>query len=199
MSQTRLASWLLALALGFGAAGAPNAQELSQFSSPVLTLDQERLFNESLIAARVVAGIESRSLDLAAENRRIEAELVAEELDLTERRPTLALADFRALADAFDAKVQTIREEQDAKALELQRQQDEIRQGFLNQITPVLAEIVRDRGAVVVLDRRSVFLSAESIDITDEAITRINAVFGDGTTPEPVPPGPEVTPANPEN
>ena len=32
-----------------------------------------------------------------------------------------------------------------------------------------------ERGALIVLDRRDVFLSADRIDITDEAIERVNA------------------------
>ena len=86
------------------------------FASPILTLDQERLFNGSRVAERMSAEIERRTDDLAAENRRIEAQLVAEELELTERRATLEPSEFRNLADKFDALVQSIREEQDAKA-----------------------------------------------------------------------------------
>jgi len=185
MLRLRFVSLASAFVFFFGSSFTLLAQELSQFSSPVLTLDQERLFNGSLIAERVSAEMEKRSADLAAENRRIESELVAEELELTEKRAVMEQDAFRILADTFDEKVQAIREEQDAKALELQRQQDDIRQDFLRQITPVLADIVRERGAVVVLDRRSVFLSAEAIDITDQAIARINEVFGDGTDPAP--------------
>ncbi len=156
---------------------ATQAQELSPPSSMILTLDQERLFNGSRHAEMIQAEIERRSADLAAENRRIEADLAAEELELTERRPELPVDEFRALADAFDAKVQSIRVAQDAKARELQRYRDEERQLFLRRISPVLAEIVRERGAVIVLDRRSVLLSAEAIDVTDQAIARINAAF----------------------
>jgi len=151
------------------------AQEVGQVPSPVLTLDQERLFNETDLADQVSAEFERRSEALAAENRRIEAELEAEELALTEKRAEMAPDAFRELADAFDAKVQRIREEQDAKARELQRLGERGRQDFLRRITPILAAIVRERGAFIVLDRRSVFLSADQIDITEEAIRRINA------------------------
>lgn len=163
-----------------------------QVPSPVLILDQERLFDGSQVAERISAEIEQRSRELAAENRAIEAQLVAEELDLTERRASLSPDAFRTLADAFDEKVQRFRAEQDAKTRELQRLRDQERQNFLRRITPVLAEIVRERGAVAVLDRRSVFLSAESIDITEEAIKRINDAFGDGSqTDEAPPPDPD--------
>ncbi len=162
-----------------------DAQEVLQVPSPILTLDQERLFNGSRAAERVSEEIARRTVELTAENRRIEAQLVAEELALTEERPNLPPAEFRALADAFDEKVQGIRDAQDAKARELQRLRDGERQEFLRRITPVLTEIVRERGAVAVLDRRSVFISAESIDITDEAIARINAAFDEEAAPDP--------------
>ena len=42
-------------------------------------------------------------------------------------------------------------------------------------IAALISEIVRERGALIVLDRRDVFLSADRIDITDDAIARINA------------------------
>ena len=184
--------WLRLCVALLVASGPAAAQDVLQVPSPILTLDQEALFNGSRAAERVSEEIARRTAELAAENRRIEADLEAEELELTERRPSLPPDEFRALADAFDTKVQGIRAAQDAKARELQRLRDEERQAFLRRITPILAEIVRERGAVAVLDRRSVFISAESIDITEEAITRINTVLEEEAAPTPEPdPGPE--------
>ena len=197
LQKMRIGGWVI-LAVLLLAVSPGRAQEL-EIASPILTLDQERLFNGSRVAERVSAEIERRTEDLAAENRRIGARLVAEELELTERRGALPAEEFRALADEFDARVQDIRNAQDAKARELQRLRDEERQNFLRQISPVLAEIVRERGAVAVLDRRSVFLSAESIDITEEAIARINAAFDETAPSDPLElsPGVEV-PQEPE-
>ncbi len=194
--RIRLATLGLAAVLS---AGQASGQEALQFPSPILTLDQEALYNGSLAAERISEEIERRGDELAAENREIEARLVAEELELTEKRPTMDPEAFGQLADAFDEKVQRLRAEQDAKTRELQRLRDRERQTFLRRISPILGEIVRERGAVVVLDRRSVFLSAESIDITQEAIDRINAAFEEDEAlpgpdaPEPDPPAPVPT------
>ncbi len=194
--RIRLATLGLAAVLS---AGQASGQEALQFPSPILTLDQEALYNGSLAAERISEEIERRGDELAAENREIEARLVAEELELTEKRPTMDPEAFGQLADAFDEKVQRLRAEQDAKTRELQRLRDRERQTFLRRISPILGEIVRERGAVVVLDRRSVFLSAESIDITQEAIDRINAAFEEDEAlpgpdaPEPEPPAPVPT------
>jgi len=151
------------------------AQDAAGAPTPILTVDQDRLFLETRPALRGSAEIEAEALALAEENRRIEAELSAEERDLTERRPGLTPQEFTELADAFDAKVQRIRIEQDRKARTLAIRQEEARQAFLVEIGGILSEIVRERGAAVVLDRRDVFLSAERVDITDELIERVNA------------------------
>ena len=146
----------------------------------VLTIDSERLFDETRFGARAEAEIEAEARALAAENREIEAALMAEERDLTDRRPGMEAEAFQALAEEFDAKVQRIRTEQDAKARALAQARDEAEQAFFNRIAGILGQIVRERGALVILERRDVFLSADAIDITDEAIQRINTALGDG-------------------
>ena len=167
---------------GTGPAWAQGAPEFPLGSpvSPLLTLDQDRLFAESLYGRRVARELDRASEALAAENRRLEAELGAEERALTERRPELPAAEFRALADAFDDKVTQTRSEQDAKARALQRRADTERQTFLNRVLPILAELVSERGAFAILDNRAVLLASEAMDITEDALARIDAVLGDG-------------------
>lgn len=144
-------------------------------TSQILTIDRDRLLGETRPGAAVMAGLEERVTALAAENKAIEDALIAEELDLTEQRSTLTPEDFRALADAFDARVQTLRAEQDDKERALNRAQEDARNAFVRDSANIISEIVRERGALMVIDRRYVYLSAGSIDITDEAIKRINA------------------------
>jgi Skp family chaperone for outer membrane proteins len=159
-------------------------------ASPVLTLDQERLFAESQWGKRAVADLDARSQALAAENRKIEGDLTAEEKALTERRPGMEPAAFRAEADAFDAKVVEIRATQDGKVRDLNRLREAERQAFFQAAFPILGEVMRDRGAVAILDNRAIFVASNSIDVTDEMIRRIDAAVGAGKAPE-LPPLPE--------
>lgn len=178
----RLAAGLVVV-LALAAPAPVTAQGAPPFGSEptqVLTIDLERLFEDTAYGRRVSREIEARATELATENRRIEAELIEEERALTEQRADLSVEEFRALADAFNVKVDRIRQEQDGKTRDVQQLRDVERQRFFGQIGPVLSALVRDRRAAVVLDRRSVFISAESADVTDEAISRIDAEIGDG-------------------
>lgn len=130
---------------------------------------------------RVARQFESESNKLASENRRIEQELTEEEQELTTKRPQMEPAEFREIADAFDEKVKEIRRSQDAKAVELVQQNEVEQSRFIQAARPILAELMRETGAGVILERSSVFLSANAIDVTDAAIGKINAAIGDGS------------------
>lgn len=162
------------------AVGSAAAQQLGLPQSAILTIETDRLFSQSAFGKRTANEIEAESAVLAAENRRIEAELMAEEQDLTARRAQMEPDAFRALADAFDEKVQSIRRTRDAKTRALSQRAEKAQVEFLRAARPVLEALMRETGAGVILDRSSVFLSANATDITDLAITRIDAAIGDG-------------------
>ncbi|MEL7025807.1 MAG: OmpH family outer membrane protein [Pseudomonadota bacterium] len=161
--------WLMLLAAPVAA-----QNDTRPVQSLILVVDQERLLAESQLGAAVLGEIEAEARSLAAENRAIEAELLAEEQALTEQRDTLAPSEFTDAANAFDEKVRRLRSEQDTKSRALNRAGDEARQAFFGDIGGILSDIARERGAVVMLERRQAFLSVDTIDITDEAIERIN-------------------------
>jgi Skp family chaperone for outer membrane proteins len=181
----RALATVLAIAMAWGPGTGARAQASLPFDtfevpSPILTIDQDRVYAASAYGQRVTRDIESRAAQLAAENRRIEAELTAEELALTEARPILPAEEFRARADAFDARVVAIRAEQDAKARQLSALREAARDVFWRDSLPALGQLLGERGAVAILDRRAVFLAANAIDITDEVVARIDAVIGEG-------------------
>ncbi|HBN29955.1 MAG TPA: outer membrane chaperone Skp [Rhodobacteraceae bacterium] len=148
--------------------------------SQIQTLDQERFFNQSAFGKRVLQEIEQRSVTLATENRKIEAELTAEELALTERRKTLVPAEFRALADAFDKRVELIRTGQAQKANELNVWAETEQERFVEIAYPQLLELAKELGALVIIDQRTTIITSSKIDVTEQAIFRADQVIGDG-------------------
>lgn len=143
----------------------------------VAVVDQERMFRESAFGARLLSEIDARGDELAAENREIETALTSEERALTEVRAELDPAEFRDRARIFDEKVRRLRAEQDAKARALANLQEEARETFVRRVSPVLSELLSEIGADVLLDRRMVLTAGAGVDITDRAISRIDATL----------------------
>lgn len=179
-----------AVALAMLAWSVPVVAQVPDAPSPVVTVTQDRLFSGTLYGQAVQARADAASQALQAENRQIEAELAAEEKALTERRATLPPTEFRPLAEAFDVKVEGIRAAQEAKAHDLIRKNEEEKKRFFDTAIPVLAQLMTDMGAVAILDKSAIVLSFDRIDITDQAIDRINVVLGDGSAPPTPAPSP---------
>ena len=154
-------------------ASALPAQEAAQ--NPVVTVDLERLVSETQIGQYLSFQMSEEAQRLQAELDAIEAELSAEEDDLIKKRETLDLDEFRVLAKAFDEKAVRLRQEQQAKIQAITEESSRRRQDLLRSFVPVLSQVMRDRGATVLLDRRSVVLDDRaSVDITDVAIMIID-------------------------
>lgn len=158
-------------------ADAPASLALRQ---AVLTVDQEALYAGSAWGRRSQAEIEALSAQVSADNDRAFADLSAEEEALTEARATLPPDAFRARATAFDERVTQVRREREAAARSVALTAENDRQRFFQAAAPVLGRVMKDRGALLVLDQRTVLFSDASIDVTAEVIARLDADLGDG-------------------
>ena len=208
-----MAAALLAVALGAAPSAFAQQQPVEGAvpRAPILTLDRERMLLETRFGKAVEAQFQEDSQVLISENLRLEQALEAEERALTDQRAGLPAEEFRKLAEEFDAKTEAIRAAQDAKSRAITSRRDTERQRFLQAAVPVLADLMRESGAVAIFDKEMVILSLRGVDITDEAIARIDAVLGDGTgvgapstdrtsastpsgAPDPEPPAPAEAP-----
>ncbi|MEP2530580.1 OmpH family outer membrane protein [Shimia sp.] len=158
------------------------AQDMGVPVSSILTLDSERLFAESQFGERVTRDIEAEQSILRAENRQMEAKLVEEERVLTEKRKEMTPEDFRAVADAFDARVEEIRRFQDNKASEIAQFREREEAAFVLAARPVLEDLMREARASIILEQRVILMSSNSVNITETAIARLNAAIGDGSS-----------------
>jgi Skp family chaperone for outer membrane proteins len=170
---------LLALLAG-GSQMPAQAQQLGVVQSDVLVIDIERLLSETMYGQRLQAAINAERDALIARNERVARELETEEQALTELRATTPPAEFRKMADDFDAKVTQLRRESERLSRDLERQRDLAPVQFMRVVQPVLGELLREADAVVLVDVRSVILRADVADVTDIAISRIDGRIGTG-------------------
>ena len=161
-------------------------QDLGVVQQQIMILDPERLFDETQLGQRMLAEHQTQRDRLASSNRKLEAELEAEERRLTEIRAETDPTEFRELADAFNTRVQQIRRDSERRALDLERDRERLQIQFLRAVEPVLLEVMRESGATVVLDARTVLFRTETADVTGLVVQRIDAAFGGEaeTTPD---------------
>ncbi|WP_196053507.1 OmpH family outer membrane protein [Paracoccus lichenicola] len=177
--------------------GAPAAPELPSrtiqtpagakpLAAPILTVDQDVLFTASDWGRRTQRVLEEEGGKIEAENDRLAAQLSAEEAELTEQRATLDPAEFRKQAEAFDTRATEIRRQRAQVVQDLNAWAAADRAAFYRAALPLMGEMMQERGAVAVLDRRTVFVSLDAIDLTQDLVARLNRDLGDGAGTVPL-------------
>jgi len=183
---------ILAVLVGLGVMGLTTSQGAAQsigvVQSDVLVVNPDRLFAETRLGQRMTDELQAERDALIALNRDLEQQLETEEQALTELRAETGPEEFRAMADAFDQKVQQIRQDSERRARDLERSRAQAPVTFMRVVEPVLIEIMRDAEAAVILDSRAALLSVEAVDITALAISRVDATIGDTMPGAPLPP-----------
>jgi len=149
------------------------------------TLDQDRLLRDSRLGMQVLSAIQDAQRALEEENATIAAQLSAEEQELTQLRATLAPEEFRARADAFDARVEAVRAEREQRIQDLARQNEVEGQRFYDAALPVLERLMVEQGIVAVMRPDAMILGPDWLDITPLAIERLDAAFPDQRPTEP--------------
>lgn len=152
-----------------------------QAPSPILTIDQDALYQRSLYGKALRARVAQELGKLEADSRRIDSELEDEERALTQKRSEMTAVDFAPLAAAFDKKAQDLRA-QNAVAVEaLRLKEQDGRKQFFTVAAQVLGDFMVERGAAAIIDKGAVIVSLRGLDVTDAVVARIDDVLGDGT------------------
>lgn len=147
------------------------------------SVDEERLFRESQFGQRVQADLDDASRALEEENARLLSELTAREEELTGLRESLPPDEFRADADAFDQRAEMIRQDQAQKLARFSQFEESERRRFFARSGVILQQVLEDEGAQILIAARAVIIGVPEMDITEAAISAIDAEIGDGGAP----------------
>lgn len=156
-------------------------------NAPILTLDQDVLYLSSDWGKRAQAQLEAEGDVISTENERLTKLLSSEETRLTEQRGSLPPAEFRKLAESFDLRATEVRRERAQAVQQLNAWAEADRSAFFRAALPVMGQIMQEHGAVAVLDRRTLFVSLDAIDVTQDLIALLNEELGDGEGAVPLP------------
>ncbi len=147
------------------------------------TIDEERLFQQTLFGQRVATEIEAASRALEAQNDQLLDELTAREAELTELRSEMSVEAFRAAANEFDLFAETTRREQAEKRQRLVQFEEAERRRFFGATGPILQELLASLGGQILINARAVIITAPGVDMTSDAIAAIDEAIGDGGAP----------------
>tara|TARA_A100001035_G_C27734528_1_gene478399 strand:+ start:388 stop:924 length:537 start_codon:yes stop_codon:yes gene_type:complete len=146
-------------------------------NSVVGVIDLNYILSESKAAKDAATQIENIAKAIEEEIKISDQALIDEQNELVDSQPIMAPAAFEEKRKEYEKKVQNYNITRQEKLLSIDNLVAESRNNVLNALKPILEEISNSKGITVLLEKNSVLLNAENMDITLESLNYLDKEF----------------------
>jgi outer membrane protein len=164
---------VLAMLAGMLAARAQPAPPSAR-SPPMLIVDMAQILQEALAAKEVQATINQQYTAYSKEVAQQEDELQKGGAELERQRTVMAPEVYNARARELQQRYDTLSKSVQDKRQGLQKSLSEAMEKVRNAALEIITEVVKERRAELVLQKQAVVFETEGMDITAEAIKRLD-------------------------
>ena len=137
-------------------------------------IDLNKILSEADAAIAAAEQIEEIAIEIENEIRLSDEEIIKEQNLLIESQAIMAPEAFEAKKNDYESKVQKYNNERQTKLMKIDELIAVSRNDILVAIKPILEEITNEKGITIILEKTSIMLSAEKMDITNEVLKKLN-------------------------
>ena len=137
-------------------------------------IDLNYILSESKAAKNASEEIEKYALKIESEIATTDQGMIDEQNKLIESQSIMAPEAFEEKRIEYEKKVQNYNTERQEKFISIDQLIADSRNAVLDALKPILEEIANEKGITVLLEKNSVLLNADNMDITEEALKRLN-------------------------
>jgi Skp family chaperone for outer membrane proteins len=149
-------------------AGAPVVAGLCVYS-------QEQAIGSSIVGKAVATRLEQLDQQSNAELNDLGTKLQADERALTAQRATMGDAAFQQAAQPLAQREQQLQQLAQIRGREMQATQQQSLQAVVQNLDPLLVDIFSARKCSILIEKSAVVLSAASMDVTTDAVARLDS------------------------
>ena len=167
----------LAALLSFGSLhAAPVARAADEPLPPamLLVVNYDKLLNTTKAAGDIRSQITALKAKLQKDVDSDEAGLKKEEEALRAKQGSMSQDDFAKARDAFQKKVADVQRRVQSRNRQLEGAVNGATDKLRQAIVPIFSDIMNAQNATVLLDTASVLYADSSLDITNQALERLN-------------------------
>ena len=137
-------------------------------------LDLNKVLLEAKAAKNAADEIDKIAKKIENELISSDENMVKEQNKLIESQSIMAPEAFELKRKEYEDKAQNYNIERQKKLLSIDQLVESSRNEILNNLKPILEDISETKGITVILEKGTVLLNAETMDITDEVIKTLN-------------------------
>lgn len=137
-------------------------------------IDINRVLTESKASLDASKQIEKIQTNVEAKAKDRDESIIAEREKLIEQQSIMAPEAFELKVAEFEKNVQKYQLERQEQIRSLDQMVQDARSKILEEVKPILKEHSSEIGITLVLEKNSVVLSADEMDMTDQVIKKLN-------------------------
>ena len=143
----------------------------------IALFDKEALFRESAAGKDFRKQLDELRNKFQGDLSHQQEELKKKDADLRNRQALLSAEAFEAERKKFEAEVQGAQSKFEERNRQIQGAIQNAEQEIFKATTPILADIMRAKGATLLLDKAVTLISANDFDITSEVVKKLDSTL----------------------
>ena len=137
-------------------------------------IDINAILSDADSAITAAKQIEEIAIEIENEIKSSDEEIIKEQNLLIESQSIMAPEAFESKRKEYEIKVQKYNNERQSKLLKIDELIAVSRNDILNAMKPILEEISNEKGITIILEKASIMLNAEKMDLTNEVLKKLN-------------------------
>mgnify|MGYP001258767161 CR=1 FL=1 len=137
-------------------------------------LDLNKVLSESKAAVKAAEEIEEIAKKIEIEIQDSDQEIIDEQNKLIEAQSIMAPEAFEIKRKEYENKVQNYNINRQEKLISIDRMVEKSRNIILDNLRPILEDLSEKKGITILLEKGTILLNAENMDITSDVIKILN-------------------------
>lgn len=137
-------------------------------------LDLNRVLLDAKAAKKAAEEIDKIAKEIEKELLSSEEDMIKEQNKLIEAQSIMAPEAFELKRKEYDEKLQNYNIQRQNQLISVEKLIESSRTEILDKLKPILEDISDAKGITVILEKGTVILNADAMDITDEVIKVLN-------------------------
>ena len=137
-------------------------------------IDFKYILNESAAGKKAQDSLKSKLNNGLKNLKEKEKKIQDEEKKIIQQKKLISPEDYKKKVDDLRKKVSSLQKERNELLENISKQRTKARNELLKNLNPILSGYMKENQIRVILDKKSILLADENLDITEEIISILN-------------------------
>ena len=138
-------------------------------------LDFKYILNQSEAGKKAQAYLKNKLDNGVKGLKKKEKAIQEEETKIIKQKKVISAEEYKKKVTGLRNKVNSLQKERNTLLSEVSKQRSKAKTELLKNLNPIIQEYMKEKNIRMVLDKKSILLADENLDITQDIIKRLNS------------------------